>query len=52
MKKITYKANNETFVIYGEACDALEICALVQNHAIANNINLDDIIVCGCEMVK
>lgn len=52
MKKITYKANNETFVIYGEAYDALEMCALVQKHAIANNIDLDNIIICGCETVK
>lgn len=52
MKKITYKTSKEVFVIYANVCDTLEMCAEVQKHAIENNVDLDDIVILNCEMVK
>ncbi len=43
-KMITYKTKNEVFTFEAVFCDALEMCSEVQKHALANNVNIEDIV--------
>lgn len=43
-KTIIYKTKNKTYTFEGTFYDGLTLCAEVQKHALANGINLDDII--------
>lgn len=44
VKTIIYKAGEETFEFEASFCDALEMCSEVQKHALANNVNIEDIV--------
>lgn len=49
VKTIIYKAGEKTFEFKASFCDALEMCARVQEHALKNGVNLDDVVIISCK---